>query len=241
MQNFRPEATFLTLSSNLVLSAIKGASLREQIVATDRTAEGNAWAAAQGAAGRGAGHIGRYRHPRGGFCTSPEQTLPALESNCSREESYVRHVRTFRWGRTPGTVWILRPAPAERLTRELALGGGPAAAGWLRTCRPHQKPSCRRGQSSCRNRSGGSGHRQPIAAIQFNCQRRDHRSSVVEPGKPILPASAFWALAASASQVLFDGFSRAQRQRAAEAGLDEAAAQYRSTEIGAFRNVADAL
>jgi Outer membrane efflux protein len=55
------------------------------------------------------------------------------------------------------------------------------------------------------------------------------------------PVSAFWALAANASQVPFDGFSRAQRQRAAEAGLDEAAAQYRSTVIGAFRNVADAL
>jgi NodT family efflux transporter outer membrane factor (OMF) lipoprotein len=55
------------------------------------------------------------------------------------------------------------------------------------------------------------------------------------------PASAFWALAANASQVLFDGFSRAQRQRAAEAGLDEAAAQYRSTVINAFRNVADVL
>jgi outer membrane protein TolC len=35
------------------------------------------------------------------------------------------------------------------------------------------------------------------------------------------PASAFWALAVNASQVLFDGFSRALRQRAAEAGLDE--------------------
>ena len=55
------------------------------------------------------------------------------------------------------------------------------------------------------------------------------------------PTSAFWALAANASQVLFDGFSRAQRQRAAEAGQDEAAAQYRSTVITAFRNVADAL
>jgi hypothetical protein len=48
------------------------------------------------------------------------------------------------------------------------------------------------------------------------------------------PASAFWALVASASQVLFDGFSRAQRQRAAEAGLDEAAAQYRSTVMVPF-------
>jgi hypothetical protein len=101
--------------------------------------------------------------------------------------------------------------------------------------------ACRRGQSSCRNRSGGGCRRQPNAALPFNSQRRNDRSSVVESGKSIFSRFGFWALVANASQVLFDGFSRAQRQRAAEAGLDEAAAQYRSTVIGAFRNVADAL
>ena len=52
---------------------------------------------------------------------------------------------------------------------------------------------------------------------------------------------AFWTMAGSAAQVLFDGFSAEQRQRAAEAGLDRAAALYRSAVIGAFQNVADVL
>lgn len=51
----------------------------------------------------------------------------------------------------------------------------------------------------------------------------------------------FWTLAGSASQLLFDGFSAAERQRAAEAGLDRAAALYRSAVLGAFQNVADVL
>jgi len=50
-----------------------------------------------------------------------------------------------------------------------------------------------------------------------------------------------WNLAAGGAQVLFDGFTLEQKQRAAEAGLDQAAAQYRTTVVTAFQNVADAL
>lgn len=55
------------------------------------------------------------------------------------------------------------------------------------------------------------------------------------------PAVLFWSLAGSASQVLFDGMTLAQRQRAAEAGLDRSVALYRSTVVAAFQNVADVL
>src|SRR5262249_1832967 len=51
----------------------------------------------------------------------------------------------------------------------------------------------------------------------------------------------FWSLAGSAAQTLFDGMSLAQKQRAAEAGLERSAALYRSTVITAFQNVADVL
>ena len=55
------------------------------------------------------------------------------------------------------------------------------------------------------------------------------------------PAFYFYTGIASASQVLFDGFTLQQRQRAAEAGVDEAGAQYRLAVLTAFQNVADAL
>ena len=51
----------------------------------------------------------------------------------------------------------------------------------------------------------------------------------------------FWTLAGSASQLLFDGFSAEQRQRAAEAGLERAAALHRSAVVAAFQNIADVL
>jgi outer membrane protein TolC len=55
------------------------------------------------------------------------------------------------------------------------------------------------------------------------------------------PAFYFYTGIANASQTIFDGFTLQQKQRAAEAGLDQAAAQYRLAVLTAFQNVADAL
>lgn len=53
--------------------------------------------------------------------------------------------------------------------------------------------------------------------------------------------NGFWSLAGGITQPLFEGGTLLHRKRAAEAAYDEAAAQYRSTVIGAFQNVADTL
>jgi outer membrane protein TolC len=57
----------------------------------------------------------------------------------------------------------------------------------------------------------------------------------------IMPQNIFWLLAGNATQTVFDGFSLLHNRRAADAALDEAAWNYRSTVITAFQNVADAL
>src|SRR6202022_4291741 len=55
------------------------------------------------------------------------------------------------------------------------------------------------------------------------------------------PGTGFYTLAASATAPIFDGFTLYNKQKAAEAALDQAEAQYRATVITAFQNVADAL
>ena len=55
------------------------------------------------------------------------------------------------------------------------------------------------------------------------------------------PGTGFYTLAAGATQPLFDGFTLLNKQKAAEAGLDVAEAQYRQAVITGFQNVADAL
>jgi len=55
------------------------------------------------------------------------------------------------------------------------------------------------------------------------------------------PGTGFWSIGANATQTLFAGGTLIHRKRAADAALDEAAAQYRSAVLMAFQNVADAL
>jgi outer membrane protein TolC len=55
------------------------------------------------------------------------------------------------------------------------------------------------------------------------------------------PGTGFYTLAASVTAPIFDGFTLFHKQKAAEAALDQAEAQYRATVITAFQNVADAL
>jgi NodT family efflux transporter outer membrane factor (OMF) lipoprotein len=53
--------------------------------------------------------------------------------------------------------------------------------------------------------------------------------------------TGFWSLGANASQTLFAGGTLLHRKRAAEAALDQAGAAYQSAVLTAFQNVADAL
>ncbi|MGD0503005.1 MAG: efflux transporter outer membrane subunit [Steroidobacteraceae bacterium] len=55
------------------------------------------------------------------------------------------------------------------------------------------------------------------------------------------PGTGFWTIGASASQTLFEGGTLIHRKRAADAALTQASAQYRLAVLTAFQNVADAL
>lgn len=54
-------------------------------------------------------------------------------------------------------------------------------------------------------------------------------------------ANAFWSAGAGVTQPIFAGGSLLHRQRGARAAFDQADAQYRSTVLAAFQNVADTL
>ena len=53
--------------------------------------------------------------------------------------------------------------------------------------------------------------------------------------------TGFWSIGANATQTLFAGGTLIHRKRAADAALDQAGAQYKSAVLTAFQNVADAL
>ncbi len=66
-------------------------------------------------------------------------------------------------------------------------------------------------------------------------------STALTIGSLFGPGTAFWTVAASAAQTIFDAGTLLHRKRATEAALDQAAAQYKQTVLTAFQNVADAL
>jgi len=55
------------------------------------------------------------------------------------------------------------------------------------------------------------------------------------------PGTGFWSLGVNGAQTIFEGGTLLHRKRAADAAMDQAAAQYRSAVLMAFQNVADAL
>jgi len=55
------------------------------------------------------------------------------------------------------------------------------------------------------------------------------------------PGTEFWTIAANLTAPLFDGGTLLHQERASRAAFDASAAQYRSTLLGAFQNVADTL
>jgi len=57
----------------------------------------------------------------------------------------------------------------------------------------------------------------------------------------LAPENVFWSMGANATHTVLDGFSLLHQRRAADAALDQAAWNYRSTVVTAFQNVADAL
>jgi len=57
----------------------------------------------------------------------------------------------------------------------------------------------------------------------------------------IYPGSGFWSFSGNVAQTVFDGGTLLHTRRAADQALIQAAAQYRSTVLGAFQNVADTL
>jgi NodT family efflux transporter outer membrane factor (OMF) lipoprotein len=59
--------------------------------------------------------------------------------------------------------------------------------------------------------------------------------------KTFASGNPYWLVAGNVAQTLFAGGTLLHRQRAAEAAFEQAAAQYRSTVLTAFQNVADTL
>ena len=227
---FQLEATYLTLSSNVVVTVVQEASLRGQIAATMRALE--------------------LQHQLTGFVeqqrrlgTTSEldilaqqsleaqtaQLLPPLQKQLGQ----TRDALTALLGRLPSD----EPEETFRL-EELTLPTDLPVS--VPSKLIEQRPDVRQAEENMHMASAAVGVAIANLLPQFSINA-DMGSSALKLGQLFTPYTGFWDLGASLTQTLFDAGALVHKKRAAEAALDQAAAQYRAAVILACQNVADTL
>lgn len=229
-QRFQLEATYLSLTANLVTAAINEASLRAQIEATRQivAAETNLLAILrkQYALGQVAGMDALAQEAALG---QSRALLPPLERQLVQSHNAMAALE----GATPGEASPLAfDLDAITLPRAIPVSI-PAAL-------VDQRPDIRQSAESLRAASALVGvaiaNRLPVLNLTASAgSQSNHFVQLFAQG------NGFWSLAASLTQPIFEGGTLLHRERAARAALAQAEAQYRSTTITALQNVGDVL
>jgi NodT family efflux transporter outer membrane factor (OMF) lipoprotein len=229
-QQFQLEASYLTLTTNVVLAAVGEASLRGQIVATQDIIQiqsdqlkvlqqqfelgGTSQAAvlAQEAA-----------------LAQTKAILPPLQ----RQLAQQRNLLAVLAGRFPND------SPSEpfdiatlSLPQDLPLS--------LPSKLVDQRPDIRSAEAQVHQTSAQVGVATANMLPQITLSGGYGRQASLLEGLGN-PKNEIWNVAAGLTQPLFRGGTLLHEKRAAQAAFEAAAAQYRSTVLAAFQNVADAL
>lgn len=229
-QAFQREGVYLTLSTNVALAAIQEASLRGQIAATRRLITTQTEL------------LGIFRRQnQAGQIALPEvavqetalaQTkllLPPLE----RQLGQQRHLLATLTGRAASEdAAATFQLSAFTLPRKLPLS--------LPADLVRQRPDVRAAEATLHANNAQIGvaiaNRLPQITLTGNGgSAADKLSRLFSPG------TNFWSLSGNVLQTIFDAGILENKQRMAEETVSQSAAQYRSTVLAAFQNVADVL
>jgi NodT family efflux transporter outer membrane factor (OMF) lipoprotein len=229
-QRFQLEAAYLTLTSNVVAAAIQEAALRGQIGTTRKLIEIQSHAL----------ELLRRQFALGQVATADvvaqeaalaqaQATLPPLEKQLAQQRDLLARLT----GHFPiETLAEKFDLSLLELPQELPVS--------LPSKLVEQRPDVRSAEEQLHAASAEIGvsiaNRLPNITLSG-----DLGTSALVIAQMFAPGTGFWTLAADMTQPIFQGGTLLHRQRAAEAAYDQAAAQYRSTVLTAFQNLADAL
>jgi NodT family efflux transporter outer membrane factor (OMF) lipoprotein len=227
-QRFALEATYLTLTANVVVAAVEEASLRGQIKATEEILRIESDEL----------RLVRERFRVGvvseadvllqvSALEQTRATLPPLE----KQLALLRDELTALAGRLPSEeISEEFDLDALALPREVPVS--------LPSRLVDQRPDVRGAEAQFHAASAALGVAIANQLPQFSITAALGATATRLPG---YPGTGIWAIAGSVGQSLFDAGTLLHQRRAAAAALDQAADQYRSTVLKAFQNVADAL
>lgn len=230
-QRFQLEATYLTLSSNVVMAAISEASLRAQRTATlaivMHQREVLQSYVRQQSLGQAA--MADIDVQRAALATT-EAMVPPLD----KQLAVQRNLLATLAGRYPSDdVDIHFELDDLQLPGELPLA--------LPSTLVAHRPDVRAAEEQLHAASAGIGV--AVAARLPNVQlgTSAYGTSASSFAQLFSASSMFWTLAASVTQPIIDGGALKHREGVARANFDQIAAQYRGTVLGAFQDVANAL
>jgi NodT family efflux transporter outer membrane factor (OMF) lipoprotein len=227
---FQLEATYLTLSSNVVVTAVQEASLRAQIAATERllAVQRELTQTVQGQKGLGtASQLDLFSQQAAEGQTL--ETLPPL----NKQLAQTRDALTTLVGQLPAE----EPAATFRL-EDLTLPEQIPVS--IPSQLIEQRPDIRQAEENLHVASAQVGVAIADMLPQFSITAQTG-STALQVSQLFTSYTGFWGAGASLTQTLFDAGALLHRKRAAEAALDQAGAQYRSAVILACQNVADTL
>ena len=223
-------ATYVTLSSNVVTTAVEEASLRGQIAATERVLalqhQLTETVQQQQKIGT-ASNIDLL--PQQAAEAQTAASLAPLEKQLGQ----TRDALTALLGRLPAA----EPTETFRL-EELTLPAELPVS--LPSKLIEQRPDVRQAEENLHAASAEVGVALADMLPQFDITA-DTGSTALVIRRLFSPYTGFWDVGASLTQTLFDAGALIYKKKAADAALDQAGAQYRATVILACQNVADTL
>ena len=229
-QRFQLEATYLTLSTNVVNTAVSLASLRDQIAATGQIIQLQSDQLDLLQAQRRLGAIADTDVLT--QQTALAQTRATL-APLQKQLAQTRNQLMAYLGRFPNQDKGERFNLASlHLPQELPVS--------LPSAIVEQRPDVRSAQAQLHEASANIGVAVANQLPQFSIT--GSLGSTVASGSTLFSAgSGVWSLAGAIAQPLFDAGALEHRKRAAVAAYDQSAAQYRGTVLAAVQDVAHAL
>ena len=229
-QRFELEAAYLTLTTNVVTTAILEASLREQIAATQDIIESQKKQLKLTKAQLDAGAIAKPAYlSEVAAQMATEATLPPLQ----KQLSATRNLLAVLLGKYPS-----EPIPASFDLASFKLPSDLPVS--LPSQLVEQRPDIRAARANLEAANADIGVAMAAMLPQFSLTG-SYGVSAARMADMFSPTTALWGLAAGIVQPLFHGGELLHKKRASEALFDQAAAQYRATVLSAFQNVADSL
>ena len=229
-QRYQSEATFLTLTSNVVAGAIQEASLREQIAANQRLI---ALASNVLKILRDQKQLGQVTGvdvaTQEAALAQAEQALPPLEKQLAAQRDQLADLT----GRTPAEDQD-PPITMASLTLPAQL---PVT---LPSKLVDQRPDIRAAEANLHAASAQIGVAIANRLPNITLGGTAGGASTVFSSLLSSP-NTFWTATGMIAQPIFEGGQLLHKQRQVEALYDEARDQYRSAVLSAFQNVADSL